>query len=49
MAKKPSRRKGAPSAKKAKTILHDGTVHGRPLTERQRRFFGAVSHKGKKR
>lgn len=30
-----------PSAAKARTILHDGTVHGQPLTDKQRRFMGA--------
>jgi len=28
---------------KARKILHDKTVHGKPLTEKQRKFFGAVS------
>lgn len=28
---------------KAKKILHDKTVHGKPLTDKQRRFFGAVA------
>jgi len=28
---------------KAKKILKDGKVHGKPLTDKQRRFFGAVS------
>lgn len=31
------------TSRKAREILHDGTVHGRPITDRQRRFFGAVS------
>jgi hypothetical protein len=26
---------------KAKKILRDGKVHGKPLTARQKRFFGA--------
>lgn len=26
---------------KAKEILHDGTVHGKPLSKKQRGFFGA--------
>ena len=34
---------GGLSPNKAREILHDGTVHGRPLTEKQRRFFGAMS------
>lgn len=25
---------------KAREILHDGTVHGKPITDKQRRFFG---------
>jgi hypothetical protein len=39
---------GLPSASadispaKARQILHDGTVHGKPLTEQQRKFFGAI-------
>lgn len=28
---------------KAKEILRDGTVHGKPLTAKQKRFFGAVA------
>lgn len=32
------------SAEKAKAILHDGKVHGKPLTDRQRRYMGAMSH-----
>lgn len=27
--------------RKAEKILHEGVANGRPLTERQRRFFGA--------
>jgi hypothetical protein len=51
MAKKPSQRKDAPSPGKARQILRDGTVHGQPLTSKQKGFFGAVaamSKKGKK-
>lgn len=29
------------SQKKAHKILHDGKVHGKPLTPKQRRFMGA--------
>ena len=29
--------------KKAQEILRDGTVHGKPLTDKQRRFFGAMT------
>jgi hypothetical protein len=31
------------TANKAKKILTDGSVHGKPLTLKQKRFFGAVS------
>lgn len=31
------------STAKAKEILRDQSVHGRPLTGRQKRFFGAVA------
>ena len=30
------------TSKKAKEILHDKSVHGHPLTDKQRRFFGAI-------
>jgi hypothetical protein len=33
------------SPSKAKKILKDGTVHGKKLTEKQRRYFGALSNK----
>lgn len=36
---------GTISASKAKEILHDGTVHGKPLTDKQRKFMGAMSNK----
>ena len=32
------------TAGKAKQILEDGTVKGNPITDKQRRFFGAVSN-----
>lgn len=32
------------SERKAREILHHGSVHGHPLTDAQRRFFGAMSH-----
>lgn len=35
---------GKLSAKKARKILHDGTVHGKPITEQQRKYFGAVAN-----
>jgi len=31
------------SRDKARTILDDQTVRGRPLTDKQRRFFGAIA------
>jgi uncharacterized protein (TIGR02996 family) len=31
------------TAHKAREILHDGTVHGHPLTPKQRRYMGAVA------
>lgn len=31
------------SSAKARQILHDGTVHGHPLTHKQRGFFGAIA------
>lgn len=31
------------TSKKAKEILHDKEVHGHPLTDKQRRFFGAIA------
>lgn len=34
---------GMISKAKAREILHDGTVHGKPITEKQRRFFGAMA------
>lgn len=36
------------SPEKARKILKDGTVHGKPLTEKQRGMFGAIAGKDKK-
>lgn len=36
-------KKGGLTPNKAREILHDKKIHGRPLTEKQRRFFGAMS------
>jgi len=33
--------------RKAKKILEDGEIRGKPLTEKQRKFFGAITS-GKK-
>jgi len=30
-----------PSPAKAAEMLRDGTVHGKPISDRQKRFFGA--------
>lgn len=35
---------GGLTHEKAREILHDGTVHGKKLTPKQRRFFGAMSN-----
>lgn len=37
----------APSAKKARTMLHDNSAQGHKLTDRQRRFFGFLAGGGK--
>ena len=34
---------GSVSSDKAKEILRDGTVHGHPLTDRQKRYFGWIA------
>jgi hypothetical protein len=31
------------TSSKAREILHDKSVHGQPLTDKQRRFFGAIA------
>lgn len=36
-------KKGGLTPNKAREILHDGTAQGHPLTDKQRRFFGAKS------
>jgi hypothetical protein len=35
--------KGDLTPEKARKILHDGTAHGQPITEQQRKYFGAVA------
>lgn len=35
------------SQEKAKKILEDGTIRGKPLTARQKRFFGLLAGGGK--
>ena len=47
----PSARKDAPTPTKARQILHDKEIKGRPLTVKQQGYFGAIaamSKKGKK-
>lgn len=39
---------GHVSPEKAKEILRDGTVHGHPLTEKQKRYFGWIAGGAKK-
>lgn len=46
-------KKGALTAQKAKKILTDKTVKGKPLSPKQKKFFGAIAggatpYKGKK-
>lgn len=41
MADRKKGQAGSPSPRKAKEILRDGTVHGEPLTKKQKGFFGA--------
>lgn len=36
---------GKLTSAKAKKILKDGTVHGKPLTAKQKRFMGAKAGK----
>lgn len=36
------------SPEKARTILHDKSIRGHPLTEKQRGLFGSIASKGKK-
>lgn len=37
------KKKGGLTPNKAREILHDGTAQGHPLTDKQRRYFGAMS------
>lgn len=36
-----------PSSAKARKILRDGTIKGRPLTPAQKRFFGRIAGRDK--
>lgn len=38
-----NRGKPGPSKAKAREMLHDGTVHGKPLSKKQRGLFGAIA------
>jgi hypothetical protein len=44
----PFMKDGGVAKAKAKEILHDKTAHGKPLTDKQRKFFGYMSEHGKK-
>lgn len=48
MARKKNAR-GVVPPQKAREILHDGKVHGKPLTPKQRRFMGAQVNKGRRK
>ena len=37
-------KKGGLTAAKAKIILHDGTIRGKAITDKQRKYFGAISN-----
>jgi hypothetical protein len=43
----PKFKKGGLTAKKAREILHDKSVHGKPLTDKQRKYFGYISSQKK--
>ncbi len=34
------------TSSKAKTMLRDGTIRGKPITEKQREFFGFIAGGG---
>ena len=42
-ASKWNRKAGGLTPNKARQILHDKEVHGKPLTDKQRRYFGTMS------
>jgi hypothetical protein len=44
----PSARRDAPSPTKARTILHDKEIRGKPLTSKQQGYFGAIASMSKK-
>ena len=54
MARVKASKKRKPSSKskltpaKARKMLKDGTAQGKPLTKKQKGFFGAVASKAKK-
>lgn len=43
----PKFKKGGLTAKKAREILHDKSVHGKPLTDKQRKYFGYIASQKK--
>lgn len=40
-------KKGGLTSQKAKMMLHDGTINGKPITEQQRKYFGLIASGGK--
>ncbi len=38
----PVKKKSLPTQGKAKEIMHDGTVRGKPITTKQRGLFGII-------
>lgn len=40
-------KKGGLTSNKAKMMLHDGTINGKPITEQQRKYFGLIASGGK--
>jgi hypothetical protein len=40
------KKSAGPSREKAKEILRDGTVHGKPITAKQRGYFGSIASEG---
>jgi len=43
MAKKKKTQKAPVTPAKARKILKDGTINGKPLTDKQKRFFGRIA------
>jgi hypothetical protein len=41
------KKKSLPTQAKARKVLHDKKIHGKPITAKQRRFFGHIAGGGK--